>query len=752
MKNPLNKRLPREFKKNAGKYIGIFLILITTIMVGSSFLAVMDSAEHTLEVNDRECIIEDGHFEVAEPIADEVIEEFSNIKVNVNPNFYLSVSEFDEDAFLSVFSERKDINLASVFEGELPNKSGEIAIERLFAVNRGIEVGDIISINDGDYKVTATIAVPDYNALYKNNQDLLPNTTGFGVCIVTDEDFAKFNKNHLTYRYSYTFNDDLSEDEEKQLVEDMQKVLVKSSATIDSFLTAERNQAITFLREDMGKDGPVMKAFIFILVGVIAFVFAILTNNTIESEASIIGTLRASGYKKSEIIWHYLSPTIIVAVISSIVGNAIGYTVMIEPFKGMYYGTYSMAPLELRFNLEAFFTTTILPVVIMILINWWMLYNKLSLTPLKFLRKDLNKKRQKKARKLPDFHFLTRFRIRVLLQNKVSYLILFIGIFISSFLLMFGMGLKPLIDNYVEEVDDSLTYEYQYILKAPVEIDNPQAEKVLNCSLKTWFKLGKMDMNVSFMGVEEDTAYFNEIPIPENENEITITKPLAEKFEIEVGDKIVFKDDYRDKEYKLKVAYICDYKGSLTAFVGQDELNRILGNPEGTYNAYVSNEKLEIGEEYLAKSITRDDMVGTAKELMKSFESVMGIINIFAVVVYMIIMYILTKTVIEKNTIPISYMKVFGYNDKEVGKLYLNATTIVVLISLFVCIPIEILSFKYIMVIILSKVEGYIPFYLPAWLYISIIVIGIVSYFAINTLHVRKIRRISMAEALKNRE
>lgn len=193
-----------------------------------------------------------------------------------------------------------------------------------------------------------------------------------------------------------------------------------------------------------------------------------------------------------------------------------------------------------------------------------------------------------------------------------------------------------------------MTYEYQYILKAPVEIDNAQAEQILTHSLKTWFKLGKIDMNVSFMGVEDDTTYFSEIPIPKNENEITITKPLAEKLNIKVGDKIVFKDDYYDKEYKLKVANICDYKGSLTAFVGQDELNRILGNPEGTYNAYVSNEKLEIGEEYLAKSITRDDMVGTAKELMKTFESAMGIINIFAVVVYMIIMYILTKTVIEK--------------------------------------------------------------------------------------------------------
>lgn len=753
MKNPLNKRLPREFKKNAGKYLGIFFILITTIMVGSSFMAVMDSAVHTLEVNDEECKIEDGHFEVKEPIDEEVIDELEGIKVNVVPNFYLSVNEFDKDASLSIFSERKKINIASVFEGELPDETGEIAIERLFARNRKIKVGDTISIGEDKYKVTAIIAIPDYNSLYKNNQDLLPNTSGFGVCIVTDDDFINFSTDSIVYRYSYEFEDkNLSENDEKKLVEDIQKILVKSGATINSYLTAERNQAITFLREDIGKDGPVMKVFIYILIIIIAFVFAILTNNNIESESAIIGTLRASGYKKSEIIWHYLSPTIIIAIVSSVVGNVLGYTVMIKPFEELYYGTYSIAPLMLRFNLEAFVTTTILPVVIMILINWWMLYSKLSLTPLKFLRKDLNKNKQKKARKLPEFKFLTRFRIRVLLQNKISYLILFIGVFISSFLLMFGMGLDPLMDNYVDEIDDSLTYEYQYVLKSPVEVDNEQAEKVLSYSLKTWFELGEMDMSVSFMGISEDTKYFEDIPLSENENEITISKPLAEKLNLKVGDKLVFKDDYYDKEYDLTVAYVSDYKGSLTAFVKRDELNRILGNEEDTYNTYISNEKLDIKEEYLAKYITRADMVGAAKELMKSFEGVMKIINIFSVIIYMILMYILTKTVIEKNAIPISYMKVFGYNDKEISRLYLNATTIVVCASLLICIPVEALCFKYILVYIGSMIEGHIPFYLPAWVYVAIVGIGIVAYFAINGLHIKKIKKIHMSEALKNRE
>jgi putative ABC transport system permease protein len=49
-------------------------------------------------------------------------------------------------------------------------------------------------------------------------------------------------------------------------------------------------------------------------------------------------------------------------------------------------------------------------------------------------------------------------------------------------------------------------------------------------------------------------------------------------------------------------------------------------------------------------------------------------------------------------------------------------------------------------------IEGYIEFYLPVWVYVAIIVIGIVAYFAINMLHVKKVKNIPMSEALKNRE
>lgn len=769
-RNPLNKRIPRELRKNAGKYLGIFVILLAVIVLGSSFMATMDSAVIAIEENDEECKIEDGQFEVAQPLDKEIFAKVeSDYTINAVENFYSVDDSFDKDATLYVFNEREVLNLPSLFEGEFPVESNEIAIERLFASKRDIKVNDKVEVNGFEYKVTGIIALPDYNSLFKNNQDLLMNVTHFGVSVVTKEGFEKFSKDTLVYRYSYEILDENGEKTEevelkdqRQLAANIQKMLMVEGVELKNYLIAEDNQAITFLREDMGKDGPVMQVFIYLLIMVIAFVFAVLTSNTIETEAAVIGTLRASGYKKSEIVMHYLSPTIIIALLSSVVGNLLGYTVMLEPFKELYYGTYSIAPIDIRFNLEAFITTTILPVVIMIIINWAMLYSKLSLSPLKFLRKDLSKRKAKKAVKLPNVSFIARFRMRVLLQNKVSYLILFVGIFISSFLLMFGIGMEPLFDHYVEEVNDALPYDYQYILKAPYEA---KGEKIQTYSLKTWYELGQTDITVSFMGISEESEFFGEVDLPEDvsvpdgsdkdANEargITISQPLAEKMGWKEGDEVVFKDEYYDKEHRMIVENVYDYKGSLTAFMEMDSLNELLGYEEGAFNSYLSNEELDIPDEYLAKRITREDMTQSITQMLDSFKGVFRILNVASVGIYMILMYILTKTVIEKNALAISFMKVFGYDSKEIGKLYLNATTITVLVSLLVCIPLELVCFKAILVYVSSMIEGYIPFYLPKGVCGAIILIGIVAYFAINALHIRKVKRIPMSEALKNRE
>lgn len=94
----------------------------------------------------------------------------------------------------------------------------------------------------------------------------------------------------------------------------------------------------------------------------------------------------------------------------------------------MYYGSYSLPTYETRWNAEAFCLTTLVPFVIMAVINVVLIREKLKISPLRFLRKDLGSTRRSKAVRLPNFKFFNRFRIRILIQNRASYLTLFIGI------------------------------------------------------------------------------------------------------------------------------------------------------------------------------------------------------------------------------------------------------------------------------------------------------------------------------------
>lgn len=574
------------------------------------------------------------------------------------------------------------------------------------------------------------------------------NTNHFGVAVVDENTFDKFDEKNITYRYSYRFGDrKIGESKKVDKAEDMQKYLYTNGYSIQSFLRNDQNQSIYFLELDIGKDGPFMTVFVYLLVALIAFVFAILTNHTIESESVIIGTLRASGYKKSEIIGHYLTPTVIVAAAGSVIGNLLGYFVMVKPFLDIYYTSYSIGPIAIEFDFGNFVFITIIPVVIMLAINFIMLWRKLSLLPLKFLRRDLKKGKQRKTIKLPDFSFLNRFRLRVIIQNRGSYVMMFIGIFLSSFLLMFGIGLDPLMKHYTESIDDSLPYEYQYILKAPVETN--KGEKICLEEFETWFDLGKKDIDVMCYGIDSESTFFTDAYTEEG---ISISSALSHKLNLEEGDTLHVEDKNKNKEYDFEITKVFTYDAALAIFIDKSELNALLDQQKEMYNCIISDEELDIDEQFIAKQITRDDMLGAADQMIDSFATVLLFINIFSVVVYLVIMYIMTKLVIDKNALSISYMKVFGYEGREIRKLYLTATTFVVVVSLIVCIPLEIALFKGTLVFLSSMIEGYIKFYLPTYVYFEIVIIGIVAYMCINTLHVYGVKKIPMTEALKNRE
>ena len=124
---------------------------------------------------------------------------------------------------------------------------------------------------------------------------------------------------------------------------------------IEDYVPKYANPAINFATDDMGSDEAMGGVLLDILIVIIAFIFAVTISNTITKESQAIGTLRASGYTKGELVRHYLSMPVIVTLISALVGNVLGYTVFKDVVVSMYYNSYSLPTYETIWNPDAFF-------------------------------------------------------------------------------------------------------------------------------------------------------------------------------------------------------------------------------------------------------------------------------------------------------------------------------------------------------------------------------------------------------------
>lgn len=187
---------------------------------------------------------------------------------------------------------------------------------------------------------------------------------------------------HIHYVYSWKYDNEPADDiEEKEMADDFMKV-ISNNAILTNYIPGYLNQAIHFTGDDIGSDRAMMIVLLYVVIVIMAFVFAVTTNNTIFKEANVIGTLRASGYTRGELLAHYILLPIIVTIIGALVSNILGYTVFKNIFVNTYYESYSLTTYTTLWNAEAFLLTTIVPFVIMVVINVLIIGYRLRLSPL----------------------------------------------------------------------------------------------------------------------------------------------------------------------------------------------------------------------------------------------------------------------------------------------------------------------------------------------------------------------------------
>ena len=519
--------------------------------------------------------------------------------------------------------------------------------------------------------------------------------------------------------------------------------------TIKDYSAKYTNKSIIYAQEDGGSDKASVMLMIYLIMIVVAFLFSVTTSNTIAKEANAIGTLRAMGYSKAQLIRHYMFLPTVVTIIGAIVGNILGYTAFQKAFVGVYYSNYSLTTYKTLWNMQAFLETTIVPFVLTLIINFLVLSKKLKISPLNFIRGQLKQSGQKNIIKLPKkMPSFSKFRLRILFQNIPSYLTMFFGIILAGTLVVFGSMFAPLLDDYSNVVKQSQISKYQYIMINEKDTENTKAEKFCLTSLQTTDKKFMND-DVSVYGVSNRSEFItSSIPT----GEVLVSSAMADKFGISSGDEVTLKEEYNDKTYIFKVSGTYKYDAGITVFMNRADYLKTFNESSDYFTGYFSNEKLnDLDPDDIATVITEKDLTKVVTQMQVSMSEFVKVFKGLGVLIFLLIMYILTKQIIEKNSKSVSMTKILGFSDIEIGKLYIVITSIVVVLSLALSIPIISLLLRWCFKSYLyTQMTGYIPYIISNNCYITMFVLGVISYTLVSIMMLIKIKKTPLGEALKN--
>ena len=805
IKNPLIKRIPKELAGDWKKYLVVFLFLVLTIGFVSGMYVANESMLTAADEGITRYKQEDGHFELKEKADSSLIEaiesgekadipgqaeentadgdnddseengksddDLDNNKktsVTVYENFFRNEDEDNDndgksDGTIRVYAKTDDINLACLLDGDFPQNENEIAVDRMHADNAGMKVGDKISVSGKEFKITGLIAYVNYSTLHEKKTDLMFDAIKFDVAMVTQEGFDRLDKS-IHYSYSWKYDhapaDDIEEKEQSDnFMEAMVTQVMLAGNDMEDYTPKYGNPAINFATDDMGSDKAMGGMLLDILVVIIAFIFAVTISNTIANESSAIGTLRALGYTKGELVCHYLSMPVIVTLLAAIVGNILGYTVFKNVVVSMYYNSYSLPVYKTIWNPDAFIKTTVLPVMIMLVVNLIVIVRMMQHTPLQFLRHDMKKNKSKKAMRLPRWNFMSRFRLRIMFQNKANYLILFVGILFIMEMLAMAVGMPDTLDYYKSNTDGMMFAKYQYVLKSYVDEEgnivstgNKDAEKFDMTSLLK--KSDALDEEVSIYGIADNSSYvkindFDSL----KKNEVYISDSFSQKYGLNEGDEVKLDAQYEKKTYTFKVKGIYDKSQSIAVFMPIDKFADIFDLKDDQFSGFLSDTKIkDIDENNIATTITIHDITKMADQLDHSMGSYMSYFQVLCILLAAVMIYLLTKLIIEKNETAISMTKILGYENKEIASLYLVSTSIVVVLADLISVVIGTLVMKVAWKMMLFSYSGWFAFKVKPLGYVKMFAFVLIGYLIVMVFDFKRIKKIPMDQALKNVE
>ncbi len=518
---------------------------------------------------------------------------------------------------------------------------------------------------------------------------------------------------------------------------------------LTNFIKAEDNPRIKAANADVEINISVgMIAGIIILV-LITYVISIFIIHSIDQESAMIGALYALGLKRQELLSHYTMLPVLLCFTGGTIGTILGYSKFgISYMTSDSYSYFSIPDVVTIYSPYLLVYGIFVPPLIAFIVNRIIIKKRLNKTALSLLRKEQSIKNIK-TRQIKSNSFIRIFQIRQFLREKRSCIAVLAAIFVSLLILMLGLNCYVLCSNIkVKNIADTkYTYMYQY--KYPTDFPPDGGTEAYIEGLKKE-NLG-YDMEISIIGLTKTNPYFPAIK-SKTKSEISISTSVASKYNLKVGEELILRDEVNEKFYGFTVKEIIPYSTGLCCFMDIDNMRELFDREEDYYNIVYSTKELDIDSGRLYSVSKKADVEKSASIFLTLMMPMFIMMTVVSILIFLIVLYQMMKVMIDRSSFSISLMKIFGYKDKEIRKLYLDGNFLLIAVSSLILIPLSKLFMDSIYPIFIANVACGIELTWPIWLYLAVYIGILVSYFMIQILLMRKIAKLTATEVLKDRE
>ena len=752
----LFKKMLRDISDYKLQFISIFLLAFLGVFLFSGINAEEMGLESSIDNYYDETNIADGW--IYSPYLNErFIEQVFLLGSTTQVEMQLvvdSLAQLDDNPDITLhFVENNTISKFYLIEGENLNINDPdgVWLDKDFADARNLTVGNKITFNCEGIQIEKEIKGLGYSPEYVFNIPphlIKQNFSAHGFAYMSHKAFPSDTVPYNVLNVKFDGDADI-----------YGKLLdYRLGGYYNSFLQKSEHPSVSEFDNEISQHKMAADIFPFVFILVSLLILLSTIKRMISHQRTQIGILKSNGFMDSTLIIHYLSYGVLTVFLASILALILGPVILPKISYVAVYNTYRLPYLNPA-GFMNFVPIVVITILMSIIVSYFAIRNIIHEPPSSMIRPEVPKASTsafvEKFRIWNILPFNIRWNYRDSKRHKFRALMTFLGIVGCTALLISAFGLNDGINDsqdwYFNEINH---FESKLIIDKDVDLS--QIDDVAR-------KVNGDKLMESYIDMESDNAKtsgtllvlnetdlitptdVNHEKIKVNDEDISISKKIADSLDIHIGDTLKWHIKGSDKWVKVKIDKIHADPSSQGLVISANKLDELGLN--FTPTSIITSEHVDGPYDGIKAVNSLEDMKDNWNELYQSVLVLISILMFFAIVLAIVVTYNLLALSFLEMEYDITILKILGFKNWALTKLLAIQSLFFISLGILFGIPVG----YYIQTVMWSSSSK--RFYQVATLSPSNLISTCIIIFAVSIIVIiiffYKIKKLDMVEESK---